>query len=186
MLQRSAGATLKRPAARAFWIVLRKIGDLLLFILLAGGALYVITLLPEQKAEGPVQVIDGDSLTVDGQEIRLLGIDAPEAQQTCTDQANKEWPCGREAARVLQRLTRGAEVTCTGDGHDKYDRLLAHCTAGQLDLNGEMVRLGFAISEDQQGYVYSDRQAEARAARRGIWRGQFQTPHEWRAAREKR
>lgn len=162
----------------------RRIGDLLLFCLLAGAAFYVIALLPEQTTEGAVKVIDGDSLHVGGQEVRLLGIDAPEARQTCTDEAGTEWPCGREATRTLQRLTSSAEVTCTGNEHDKYDRLLAHCLAGELDLNGEMVRLGFAISEDQQGYAYGDRQSEARAARRGIWRGRFQTPHDWRIANE--
>lgn len=164
--------------------MLRKIGDLLLFILLAGAAIYVIMLLPEQTVEGAVNVIDGDSLHVGGQEIRLLGIDAPEALQTCTDQAGGEWPCGREATRTLRHLTRDGDVNCTGEGYDKYDRLLAQCIAGKLDINGEMVRLGFAISDDQQDFVYSAQQAEARAARRGIWRGRFQTPHEWRAERE--
>ena len=37
-------------------------------------------------------VIDGDSMRADGEEIRLLGIDAPELRQTCRDQHGKGWP----------------------------------------------------------------------------------------------
>ena len=155
-----------------------------MFCLLAGAALYVVALLPEESAEGSVRVIDGDSLSVGGREVRLAGIDAPEALQTCTDRSGADWPCGREATANLRRLTDHAQVTCKGGDRDKYGRLLARCVAGDLDLNGEMVRLGFAVSEANQGYVYADLEAEARTARRGIWRGRFEPPHEWRAARE--
>ena len=42
-------------------------------------------------------VIDGDSLTIGDKEIRLIGIDAPEYNQTCFDDNNSEYDCGQEA-----------------------------------------------------------------------------------------
>lgn len=164
---------------------LRRIGDILLFCILAAGMLYGIArFLPEHTTQGGAQVIDGDSLTVDGEEIRLTGMDAPEARQTCLDEQGREWPCGRQATLTLRELTRKAQVVCKGGAHDKYGRLLARCSVGELSLNAEMVRLGFAISEAEQGFVYDAEQNEARRAGRGLWRGTFDRPKAWREAHE--
>ncbi|MGI9413356.1 MAG: thermonuclease family protein [Hyphomicrobiales bacterium] len=163
---------------------LRRVADVVLLCLLAGTLLYAVAHLPEDRAEGEVRIIDGDSLHVGGREVRLLGIDAPEARQTCRDETQAEWPCGRDATGTLRRLAHQAPVTCAGSGTDKYGRLLARCRAGGLDLNAEMVRRGFAVSSAEQDFAYSAEESEARTARRGLWRGEFQPPHEWRAAHE--
>ena len=49
---------------------------------------------------GPASVIDGDTLEVHGQRIRLHGIDAPESRQLCRLDG-KPWQCGKEAANAL-------------------------------------------------------------------------------------
>lgn len=41
-------------------------------------------------------VVDGDTLTIDGERIRLWGIDAPGTQQQC-DLAGRQYRCGGEA-----------------------------------------------------------------------------------------
>ena len=113
---------------------LRRIGDILLFCTLAVGMLYGIArFLPEHTTQGGAQVIDGDSLTVDGEEIRLTGMDAPEARQTCLDEQGRVWPCGRQATLTLKELTRKVQVVCKGSAHDKYGRLLARCIGGRVD-----------------------------------------------------
>src|SRR5262245_59324026 len=48
-----------------------------------------------------VHVIDGDSLRTGSEEIRLVGIDAPELRQTCRDGQDREWSCGRAAKARL-------------------------------------------------------------------------------------
>lgn len=157
----------------------------MLFCTLAVGMLYAIArFLPERTTQGGAQVIDGDSLSVDGEEIRLTGIDAPESRQTCLDSEGRVWSCGGEATRTLKRLTRNTRVVCKGGAHDKYGRLLARCSAGDLVLNAEMVRLGFAISEAEQGFAYGAEQSEARRSGHGLWRGTFDRPHAWREAHQ--
>lgn len=126
---------------------------------------------------GPFHAVDGDSLKRGETRFRLIGIDAPEYRQTCGE-PGEEWPCGRRARGVLDQMTASREAVCESDGVDRYDRILARCRRGELDINREMVARGLAIAN---GAFY---RAE-RAARRdglGIWAGSFEVPAEWRAA----
>ena len=49
-----------------------------------------------------VAAIDGDTLRSPNAEVRIYGVDAPELDQTCTDQNGKEWTCGRDAQAKLK------------------------------------------------------------------------------------
>ena len=48
----------------------------------------------------------------------------------------RKWPCGDFATAALEGLTEGAEIRCEVYGRDHYQRALAVCYAGELDLNG--------------------------------------------------
>lgn len=133
--------------------------------------------------EGPARVLDGDSLLVAGEQIRLEGIDAPEIGQTCRSSGDREWECGRIAALALQRLVANAQLRCAIQGRDRYDRMLATCSAGGRDLNAEMVRLGFAWAFVRYSRAYVREEAEARAARVGIWNGPSVPAWDYRAMR---
>src|SRR5262249_49728811 len=52
--------------------------------------------------------------------IRLHGIDAPEAAQTCNAKDGGTWPCGAVATQELRRLVDDKEVECrrAGEGQD--------------------------------------------------------------------
>lgn len=128
-----------------------------------------------------VRVIDGDSLVVDGTEVRLTGIDAPEYRQDCRDTDGRSYDCGRQARDTLRRLVGGAEIACNSHDTDRYGRAVAQCRSGSIDIAGEMVRLGWAIAIREEGIVYLDEEREAKAAKRGLWRGRFDRPSEWRA-----
>jgi endonuclease YncB( thermonuclease family) len=130
--------------------------------------------------EGPVRVIDGDSLWRGEAEIRLSGIDAPEYRQTCKDKSGQDWACGQNAARALKQLIGGRDVACEIRDTDRFERLVAVCKAGEVDLNQEMVRQGWAISFGTLGVGYASAEAQARNDRRGIWRGNFERPQDWR------
>lgn len=129
---------------------------------------------------GTANVIDGDSFRLGKDEIRLNGIDAPEYRQVCRDERGRNWNCGRAAADALRRLVSGREVACKGLDADRYGRLVSRCTAGSVQLNAEMVRLGWAIAYTRHDMSYVDEEAEARRDRRGIWRGTFELPADWR------
>ena len=60
--------------------------------------------------EGPARVIDGDTLDIAGERIRLHGIDAPEKDQTCSIDGQK-WACGVAAWGYLVQLLAGQIVT---------------------------------------------------------------------------
>ena len=49
---------------------------------------------------GVARVIDGDTIEVHGQRIRLHGIDAPESRQLCFIDG-KPWQCGKDATNAL-------------------------------------------------------------------------------------
>ena len=126
---------------------------------------------------GTAIVVDGDSLKLNGQEMRLKGIDAPEYTQIC-QRLGKEVPCGREAAAAMRKFLAQGPVTCVGYEHDRYNRLLVKCRVLGRDINAAMVREGQAVSFGE----YLVEEAEARNDNRGLWSGTFDMPRDWRAA----
>lgn len=150
---------------------------------LAGLVVVAATLLPALAEDlvGRATVIDGDTIDIAGARVRLNGIDAPEKAQLC-ETGQGTWACGTNATRVLTSATQGTDVTCRGDRRDRYGRLLAVCYAKGVDLNAQMVRDGWALAYRRYSLDYVSEEAEARAAGRGMWRGQFIEPWEWRSA----
>ena len=67
---------------------------------------------------GRGRAIDGDTLVVGGVRVRLEGIDAPEAAQTCGGAGSSSWACGTAALDALEQLVAGQHVSCAGSGYD--------------------------------------------------------------------
>ena len=88
---------------------------------------------------GIPNVIDGDTIEVHGQRIRLHGIDAPESRQLCR-RDGKPWQCGKDAANALADKIARRPVTCADLGHDRYDRIIAKCAAAGEDIGRWMVQ----------------------------------------------
>ena len=129
--------------------------------------------------------VDGDSIrAANGAEYRLFGIDAPELHQTCSETNGTSWLCGRAAKAKLTTLIKGGNVNCAARATDRFGRVVAVCSAeGVPDLGEAMVRDGYAIDlGGAAGNPYRDAEAEAHTARRGIWRGTFERPSDWRQA----
>ena len=134
---------------------------------------------------GTASVIDGDTLEIHGQRIRLFGIDAPEGRQTCDRQGNA-WRCGQRAALALADKIGRRPIDCKERDRDRYRRIVAVCYLQGEDLNGWLVRQGWALDYRQYSKGrYAAGEAEARAGRRGVWAGEFQKPWTWRKQKRK-
>lgn len=116
---------------------------------------------------------------VGSQEVRLFGIDAPEAKQSCSrnDQA---WSCGLASAEQLSKVVSGRPVRCVAVGSDKYHRAVARCSVGELDVNRYMVAAGYALAYRRYSLDYVSAEESARASRRGMWSSKFELPETYR------
>ena len=104
-------------------------------------ALALFSLSPGAARPANVTVTDGDSLKIDGERIRLWGVDAPELGQKC-EWRRQPFDCGRAAKETLIRLTQGRLVECHKVATDRHGRTVARCQAGGEDLATAMVRAG--------------------------------------------
>ena len=134
-----------------------------------------------QDVSGTARAADGDSLDFGGIAVRLHGIDAPELSQSC-DRAGETWVCGKAAAEKLAALIAGRHISCEQRDIDMHGRTVAACHAGGIDLAGAMVDAGLAVALPDFSDRYVSQEARARAARVGLWAGEFQMPADYRAA----
>lgn len=128
-------------------------------------------------------VVDGDTLRINGERIRIVGIDAPESDQTCRDASGRRWACGRAATQHMVGLVSRGPVSCRSEGHDRYGRVLAVCSAGGVDLGAAMVRNGYAVDYTRYSTRYSAQARAARQERLGLWNGAFERPEAYRHSR---
>jgi endonuclease YncB( thermonuclease family) len=180
---RIEGLFVRSPASLLFWLIVIVIVAAIAHVFRdADPAPRAATPAGEALA-GRAKVVDGDSLQVAGERIRLFGIDAPEARQQCQSVAGRPYGCGRDATRALEAAIGGRSVSCTLLTHDRYNRDVAICTVGGRDLGETMVRAGHAIELPQHsGGRYAEAERAARDAKRGLWAGTFEHPSVWRAA----
>lgn len=129
---------------------------------------------------GRASVLSGDTIELQGQEIRLLGIDAPETAQTCWDAGGESWPCGQRAALALSDMIGAAIVTCKGIRRDREKRLIAVCRAGEENLNVWLVAEGWALAYRNHSMAYVAAEEAAREGASGLWAGAFEPPWVWR------
>ncbi len=153
---------------------------------LAAALLATGSLAAEAAGElrGIPEVIDGDTLELQGRRLHLTGVDAPELAQRCWLKA-RLYDCGRVARTALLDLTAGVEVICRPLEPGPADRTLAHCTAGGYDLSEGMAYTGWALADPdnadpETGDRYNREETRARVAGRGLWRGRFVAPWDWR------
>ena len=135
----------------------------------------------ERTISGVAHVVDGDTVIVSGEKIRLNGVDAPETDQLCLNSDGKAWTCGVEARDRLSAGTKGRLWSCLTSGRDKYERWLADCTVDGVDVSSWMVLNGWALSFTRYSHRYDRDEVLARAAQKGVWAGAFIAPWDWRS-----
>ncbi len=127
-----------------------------------------------------VKVVDGDTIDVKIggiiHRVRYIGIDTPE---TVAPNQTVE-PFGPEASAKNKELVAGKVVRLEKDVSetDKYDRLLRYVYIGDLFVNAELVRLGYAQAvayppDTKYQSLLVSMENEAKAAHRGMWVGKY-------------
>jgi endonuclease YncB( thermonuclease family) len=134
-------------------------------------------------AEPMIEVIDGDTFRLDGEVIRIHGIDAPETGQKCESEHGRTYRCGVAAAKALEQLLERSPPDCEGRERDDYGRLIAICMAGEEDIGATLVIQGLALAFRRFSDDYVTEEDAAREAHRGLWQGTFEAPWEYRARR---
>lgn len=122
------------------------------------------------------EVIDGDTLRLNGITWRLHGIDAPEAKQTCAD----GWWAGQEAYLALGRIVWTRKVECTEVTKDRYGRSVGRCTADGKDIGAQMVREGYAWAFTRYSAEYIGQENLARDQGLGVHVHNCGQPPDWR------
>ena len=132
-------------------------------------------------------VKDAGTIVLGGVSYRLDGIDAPAFDQICIDEHADAWTCGAEARDRLTRLIGGRQLRCDDLGSDPLyrKRQLGVCTVeGETaSLNQLLVRDGFAVNLDGAGKFKRD-ETDAKDDRRGLWKGCFVAPQDFRLWRK--
>jgi endonuclease YncB( thermonuclease family) len=103
-------------------------------VLVAGAWLMATQQGKPDVLAGQAAVIDGDTLRVAGEKVRLQGLAAPELDER-----------GGQAARdALVDIVKGHRVSCELDGTVSHDRVVGICYVAGRDVAERLVRLGLA------------------------------------------
>ena len=131
---------------------------------------------------GRIQVVDGDTIRVSGQVIRLFGVDAPEAKQTCQTSEGLHWSCGAWVSDVLRNAFDGQEARCVEVEQDRYGRSVARCEVAGVDLGRWLVQRGLAFAYRKYSMDYDLDEKRAAINDRGLHASRVQNPAGFRAA----
>tara|TARA_B100001013_G_scaffold337624_1_gene257905 strand:- start:407 stop:907 length:501 start_codon:yes stop_codon:yes gene_type:complete len=134
---------------------------------------------------GQAKVKDGDTIKINNEDIRLIGIDAFEIKQKCQRSNGTEYKCGELSKSALIEIISGQPVRCLKEKKGYYKRWLATCYVGKLDIGENMVLYGHAITyKENKKYIGS--QNEAKRLKAGAWQGKFISPWDWRKKKKER
>ena len=122
---------------------------------------------PARTIEGKAYVTDGDGIRVARQEVRLVGLDAPEWDQKAKHRDGYWFNHGKRVKSALIQEIGGKHVRVSVESVDKFGRLLGTVTHKGRDIGEWLVREGHAIAAYSDRYKHFER--EAREAKRGMW-----------------
>jgi len=135
-----------------------------------------------------LEVQDGDTVVYRGTHMRFLGVDTPELRNPeigfYTDQAY-----GRKAKEYTRMEIRKARrVTYTGDGYDRYNRLLVHVFVDGYPLSLKIIEAGLgyetvSVYGDNGFPEIADRILKAAKLHHDL---PFENPYIWRQKNRKR
>ena len=137
-----------------------------------------------KTVSGRARAIQADQIAIGEQRISLWGIDAPDPDQDRECVAGRTFfGCFTNAKRKLEELVDLGTVTCTDTGEKNYLNFpYMVCKIAGIDIGADIVRQGWALAFTPQTDAYKEIEAEAKAAKRGLWQDavKFTIPWNWR------
>ena len=138
------------------------------------------------NASSSLKIIDGDTIILNSEKIRLYGIDTPEIKQTCTDNYGHTYLCGVKAKLELEKIIGSRKVSCIKKTKDRYKRSISICYVDENDINSLMVKRGWALAYRKYSKKYVKDEAIAKLNNAGMWSGKFIEPWKWRRMKNKK
>ena len=126
-----------------------------------------------------IKIVDGDTIHLNGEKIRLTGIDTPELKQTCLKEGAKV-SCGVTAKKILIVKIGNDNVECVSEGKDRYKRTLAECFVNNESLSSYLVRSGYAFAYRKYSKKFVPDEDYARINKIGMWSMEFDYPCDFR------
>ena len=149
------------------------------FLITLSLVLYSSASFSEKIIEGKSIIIDGDTIHIGKNKIRLHGIDAPETNQKCTLD-EETWNCGIQSTLALKNFILDKEVYCEIIDIDQYKRFVGICFVDNNNMNKYMVRNGWAIAYRYYSTLFVEDEEIAQKQKSGIWQGAFIEPYLFR------
>jgi len=137
---------------------------------------------------GRIQFDDGDSFMLDGEPVRILGMDTPETRSPSVGIMEDQpyGPAAAESTRVL--MTRATLLEWVPDGEDYYGRRLAHVLVDGELLSIKLIEMGLAY--ETVSYFgdngYPDLADLILKASLTAPKPSFQPPYQWRKKHQKK
>ena len=124
-------------------------------------------------------VVDGDTIHLNGEKIRFSGIDTPEIKQLC-NKNDEVIKCGIRAKELLINKIGKNKVKCVNEGIDRYKRILAECFVNNQSLSKYLVREGFAFAYRKYSTKFIEDENYAKKNKKGMWSMTFEYPWDYR------
>ena len=126
-----------------------------------------------------LKIVDGDTIVLNGEKIRFLGIDTPELKQTCMN-GDQKILCGVSAKMLLVKKIGNKTPECIREGKDVYKRTLAECFINGESLSAFLVRSGYAFAYRKYSDKFIKDEEFAKENKLGMWSMKFQYPWDFR------
>ena len=126
-----------------------------------------------------LKIVDGDTIVLNGEKIRFLGIDTPELKQTCMKGEQKVF-CGMFAKMLLIKKIGKETPKCISEGKDVYQRTLAECFINGESLSVFLVRSGYAFAYRKYSKKFIKEEEFAKENKLGMWSMKFEYPWDFR------